>query len=621
MYSLNNGFDVEDISRFLKQVRSFLDLPKDTKLQVMFEPKIDGLSLALTYEKGYLVQALTRGDGVIGEDVISNAKLIPDIPTEISCKMDLLEVRGEVYLSNSNFKVLNLEQEKTGRKIFSNPRNAASGTIRQFKTDVERNKKLSFFAYSVGISSSNVAATQSELLAKLKNFGFKVNSLSKVFNNPSKMFQYYDEVFLDRSCLNYDIDGIVYKINELNLQERLGYRSSSPRWAIAHKFPSELAMTQILKIEIQIGRTGAISPVAKLTPVNVGGVIVSSSTLHNKDFINGFNNKGEVIRNGVDIRVGDYVSVYRAGEVIPKIESVDLTRRQKVSTPYVFPTSCPSCNGTLIAEKTDSTIRCVNSQECSAQLIAQLKHFASKKVLNIEGLGEKIIEDLFVKQLVKEPADFYDLKSKIMSQNKTEEYLGKGWGKKSVQNLIDSIESRRTVKLDKFIFSLGIRYVGETVSLSLAKFYESWEDFERAILETERQGIEISSLNKIEGIGKLIINSLLVYFKNEKFLKKTHKLTKVLTIEDVTSTLDYNTEITNRKIVFTGTFKKISRAEMKEIVEKQGAKVLTSLSSVADILVVGEKPGSKLNKAVSLGIKIINESEFLSITAKKNSVL
>ncbi len=618
MYSLSNGFSNDDILVFLKQVKSFLDLPENENIEIVFEPKIDGLSLALTYEKGILVQALTRGDGVVGEDVLSNARLISDIPKKISCDFQMLEVKGEVYLSNSKFRDLNAEQEKKGEKTFSNPRNVASGTIRQFKTNVQRNELLSFFAYSIGQSSIKVSTTQFELLKKLSNLGFETNPLSKVFHTPNELFAYYEKVFSERALLDYDIDGIVYKINDLNFQSRLGFRSASPRWAIAHKFPSEVSVTKINDIEIQIGRTGALSPVAKLQPVNVGGVIVSSSTLHNRDFIRGIDNKGSLIRAGADIRVGDWVTIYRAGDVIPKIKNVDISKRKKDSVPYVFPIICPSCGEKVSIEENDSTLRCPAFDTCEAQVIAQLKHFVSKKALNIDGLGERIIETLLKMGLVSEPADFFKIKEKLSSQSDIESKLGKGWGKKSVEKLLSSIEARRVVKLDKFIFALGIRHIGETVSATLAKYYETWKKFEIEMFQIDQKNSLKSSLSEIEGIGPLMVKSLFEYFRNEKTVEKLRNLINQIEITNINYLPNVKSAVTNVKLVFTGTFKNASRAEMKEIAEKNGAKVLTALSRSVEFLVVGESPGSKLKKASDLGVKVMSEEEFLDLVSKEN---
>ena len=416
MYSLSNAFNNEDIFNFLKQIRSFLDLSESENIDLVFEPKIDGLSLSLIYKNGILFQALTRGDGHIGEDVTENARLIPDVPISIPIKIDTLEIRGEVYFPNSIFIELNEELEKTGSKTFSNPRNAASGTLRQFKSNKNRNKNLCFFAYSVGNATHQLADSQAMLLKVFNDIGFKTNDISKVFTSVEELLQYYEKVFSMRTELDYDIDGIVYKVNNFSLQQRLGFRSSSPRWAIAHKFPAELSITIIEDIEIQIGRTGTLSPVAKLKPVNIGGVIVSSATLHNRDFIRGFDNKGNRIRDGADIRKGDWVTVYRAGDVIPKIKDVDISKRNVKSKSFVFPDFCPSCGAEVKVDKTDSAIRCYNFQNCDAQVIAGLKHFVSKKAFNIDGLGGRIIEEFYQKSLIQQPADFFRLEAK--SKNK-----------------------------------------------------------------------------------------------------------------------------------------------------------------------------------------------------------
>ena len=368
-----------------------------------------------------------------------------------------------------------------GSKTFSNPRNAASGTLRQFKSNKNRNKNLCFFAYSVGNAPYHLADSQAMLLKVFNDLGFKTNDISKVFTSVEELLQYYEEVFSIRTELDYDIDGIVYKVNDFRLQQRLGFRSSSPRWAIAHKFPAEMSITVIEDIEIQIGRTGTLSPVAKLKPVNIGGVIVSSATLHNRDFIKGLDNKGNKIRDGADIRKGDWVTVYRAGDVIPKIKDVDISKRKQTSESFVFPDLCPSCKTKVKIDETDSAIRCYNFQHCEAQVIAGLKHFVSKKAFNIDGLGGRIIEEFYQKDLIQQPADFFRLESKSKHGLNLIEFLGKGWGEKSLKNLFNSIEKAKFIKLDRFLFSLGIRHIGENASQILATYFGSWDDFYKEI--------------------------------------------------------------------------------------------------------------------------------------------
>ncbi len=609
MYSLSNGFNNDDIFNFLKQIRSFLDVPQSKNIDLVFEPKIDGLSLSLIYKNGALSRALTRGDGQIGEDVTENARLIPDVPLSIPLELDTLEIRGEVYLPNSTFKELNEELKKKNIKAFSNPRNAASGTLRQFKSNKERSKNLCFFAYSVGSDPYKLADTQEILLKIFNDLGFKTNSISRVFGNPEQLLKYYEEIFSIRPSLDYEIDGIVYKVNDFRLQERLGFRSSSPRWAIAHKFPAEMSITVIEDIEIQIGRTGTLSPVAKLKPVNIGGVIVSSATLHNKDFIRGFDNKGNKIRSGVDIRRGDWVTVYRAGDVIPKIKNVDVSKRNATSVPFTFPMFCPSCNSKVGVDKADSAIRCYNFQSCKAQIIAGLKHFVSKKAVNIDGLGGKIIEEFYHKNLIKQPADFFRLEKKSNHGLDLVEFLGKGWGDKSLKNLFNSIDSARSIRLDRFLFSLGIRHIGENASHIIAGYFGSWEKFYCAI------GISISENDgklfyEIEGIGQLMVISLLEFFSDLQERKKVEDLLSCVKIESFIKNNKIETAITNKKLVLTGTFKGFSRAELKSICEKNGAKVLTTLSTNVDLLIVGQSPGSKVKKANELGVKQIFEEEF-----------
>ena len=609
MYSLSNGFNDEDILNFLKQIRSFLDLPQNRNIDLVFEPKIDGLSLSLIYKKGNLFQALTRGDGQIGEDVTENARLIPDVPLSIPIEFETLEVRGEVYFPNSTFKELNQELIKSGIKAFSNPRNAASGTLRQFKFNKERNKNLCFFAYSVGNNPYQIADTQEMLLKMFNDLGFKTNDISKVFSSVEQLLKYYEEVFSMRSTLDYDIDGVVYKVNDLRLQERLGFRSSSPRWAIAHKFPAEMSITVIEDIEIQVGRTGTLSPVAKLKPVNIGGVIVTSSTLHNKDFISGFDNKGNKIRDGVDIRIGDWVTVYRAGDVIPKIKDVDVSKRNTNSEPFAFPHFCPSCNSEVEIDKEDSAIRCHNFQGCPAQIIAGLKHFVSKKAFNIDGLGGRIIEEFYQKGLIQQPADFFRLETKSNQGLNLIELLGKGWGEKSLKNLINSIDASRSIQLDRFLFSLGIRHIGENVSQIIAGYFGSWERFYSAVkIGISKDNEQV--LSEIEGIGQLMVNSIMEFFSDHKETAKVEDLLNYIEIESFIKHNKIETAITNKKLVLTGTFKGFSRAELKSICEKNGAKVLTALSANVDFLVVGQSPGSKVKKAGELGVKQIFEEEF-----------
>lgn len=609
MYSLSNAFSDEDILNFLKQIRSFLDLPQTSNIDLVFEPKIDGLSLSLIYKKGNLFQALTRGDGQIGEDVTENARLIPDVPLSIPIEFETLEVRGEVYFPNSTFKELNQELIKSGIKTFSNPRNAASGTLRQFKFNKERNKNLCFFAYSVGNDPYQLADTQEMLLKMFNDLGFKTNDISKVFSNVEQLLKYYEEIFSMRPTLDYDIDGIVYKVNDLRLQERLGFRSSSPRWAIAHKFPAEMSITVIEDIEIQVGRTGTLSPVAKLKPVNIGGVIVTSATLHNKDFISGFDNKGKKIRAGVDIRIGDWVTVYRAGDVIPKIKDVDVAKRNTNSEPFAFPHFCPSCNSEVKIDKGDSAIRCHNFQGCPAQIIAGLKHFVSKKAFNIDGLGGRIIEEFYQKGLIQQPADFFRLETKSNQGLNLIELLGKGWGEKSLKNLINSIDASRSIQLDRFLFSLGIRHIGENVSQIIAGYFGSWERFYSAVkIGISKDNAQV--LSEIEGIGQLMVNSIMEFFSDHKETAKVEDLLNYIEIESFIKHNKIETAITNKKLVLTGTFKEFSRAELKSICEKNGAKVLTALSANVDFLVVGQSPGSKVKKASELGVKQIFEEEF-----------
>ena len=602
MYSLSNAFNNEDIFNFLKQIRSFLDLSESDNIDLVFEPKIDGLSLSLIYKNGILFQALTRGDGHIGEDVTENARLIPDVPRSIPIKIDTLEIRGEVYFPNSTFSELNEELEKSGGKTFSNPRNAASGTLRQFKSNKNRNKNLCFFAYSVGNTTHQLADSQAMLLKVFNDIGFKTNEISKVFSNVEELLQYYEKVFSMRTELDYDIDGIVYKVNNFSLQQRLGFRSSSPRWAIAHKFPAELSITIIEDIEIQIGRTGTLSPVAKLKPVNIGGVIVSSATLHNRDFIRGLDNKGNKIRDGADIRKGDWVTVYRAGDVIPKIKDVDISKRNLTSKSFVFPVFCPSCGAEVKVDKTDSAIRCYNFQNCDAQVIAGLKHFVSKKAFNIDGLGGRIIEEFYQKNLIQQPADFFRLEAKSKNKLNLIEFLGKGWGEKSLQNLFRSIEKAKLINLDRFLFSLGIREVGEATAQTLATNFGTLD----AVISASSE-----QLLEIEDVGPIVAGHIVDFFRNPDNLSIVDALVNSgVQWKDIDQTAQA-LPLKGQTWVLTGTLETMSRAEAKDRLQQFGAKVAGSVSSKTYAVVAGPGAGSKLKKAQALDIQVLTEESLI----------
>ena len=482
MFSLANAFEDNDLYDFDEQVRRFLNFEELDPLEYTVEPKIDGLSLSLRYENGKLAFAATRGDGTTGENVTENAKQISDIPQNLPTKIEVIEVRGEVYMEHKDFEILNKNYDSLGKKIFANPRNAAAGSLRQFDATITAERPLKFLAYAWGELTEPLDISQFGAIKKLKNLGFKTNSHTKLCKTIDEALVHYEELSKIRSDLGYDIDGIVYKVDSLNLQDRLGYRSTTPRWAIAHKFPAEYSWTQLEAIDIQVGRTGALSPVARLQPVTVGGVVVSNATLHNQDYIEGRDSSGKEIRSGKDIRINDWVEVYRAGDVIPKISDVDLTRRHVDSLPYTFPSNCPECGSKAIRDEGDAVIRCTGGIDCPAQAIEKLKHFVSRKAFDIEGLGGKQIELFFADEVlpVKEPADIFTLK--LRDQNNLTKLKDRhGFGQKSAKNLFEAIENKKTIEFSRFLFSLGIRHVGENVAKILARHFLSWSKFVESI--------------------------------------------------------------------------------------------------------------------------------------------
>ncbi|QIZ82437.1 NAD-dependent DNA ligase LigA [Thalassovita gelatinovora] len=480
MLSLGNAFDDGDVQEFDDFIRKYLGRGIES-VAYTAEPKIDGLSLSLRYEGGTLVQAATRGNGEVGENVTENARTIADIPHHLTNAPDVLEVRGEVYMSHADFEALNARQMEKGDKLFANPRNAAAGSLRQLNPEITRERPLKFFAYAWGELSEPLADTQHGAMARLAALGFHINDLTRLCDGVDEMIAHYRLIEQKRATLGYDIDGVVYKVDDLGLQARLGFRSTTPRWAIAHKFPAELAWTRLEAIDIQVGRTGALSPVARLAPVTVGGVVVSNATLHNEDYIAGRDAKGEQIRGGKDIRVGDWVQVYRAGDVIPKLADVDISKRPEDAEPYVFPTRCPECGSDAVREEGDAVRRCTGGIICPAQAVEKLKHFVSRAAFDIEGLGAKQVEYFYTDDLlpVKEPADIFTIEARD-NANLAKLANREGWGEKSASNLFASIRGRKTVELPRFIFALGIRHIGSEVSRDLALFHRRWN----AIVET-----------------------------------------------------------------------------------------------------------------------------------------
>ncbi|MDN5786199.1 NAD-dependent DNA ligase LigA [Pseudorhodobacter sp.] len=611
MLSLENAFDDADVTEFGGRVRKFLGLDED--LAFTAEPKIDGLSLSLRYEKGKLVQAATRGDGAVGENVTENARTIADIPSILHDAPELLEVRGEVYMSHADFQALNVRQAERGGKTFANPRNAAAGSLRQLDASITAARPLRFFAYAWGALSEPLAETQMAAINRLSALGFQTNPLTVLCQSVEELLAQYTRIETRRASLGYDIDGVVYKVNDLNLQRRLGFRSTTPRWAIAHKFPAELAWTRLLSIDIQVGRTGALSPVARLQPVTVGGVTVSNATLHNEDYISGCDGKGAPIRDGKDIRIGDWVQVYRAGDVIPKIADVDLTERPDNAVVFTFPETCPECNSAAIREEGDAVRRCTGGLICPAQAVERLRHFVSRAAFDIEGLGAKQVEAFYRDGWIATPADIFTLKARYGSgiqQLKNRE----GWGEKSAENLFAAIDEKREIPLNRLIFAFGIRHIGESSASLLAKHYGTWPAFEAAVTASEiGVGAEWDRLLAIDGIGAVLAASLITTFQNDAERAAIDALVMELDVQRVTSRAPLDSPVAGKIVVFTGTLERMSRAEAKARAESLGAKVSGSVSAKTDLVVAGPGAGSKAKAAAELGVEIIDEDGWLAL--------
>ncbi|MBN2760052.1 MAG: NAD-dependent DNA ligase LigA, partial [Rhodobacteraceae bacterium] len=510
MLSLANGFSEEDIAEFVAGIRRFLGLAEDAPLSFTAEPKIDGLSLSLRYEKGQLVYAATRGDGETGEDVTANACEVADIPRSLTGAPSVLEVRGEVYMAHDDFAALNTRQAALNAKTFANPRNAAAGSLRQLDPAITRARPLRFFAYAWGDVSAPLAATQSDAVARLYALGFQTNPLMQTCASLNDMLATYARIEAQRATLGYDIDGVVYKLDDLALQDRLGLRSTTPRWAIAHKFPAELAWTRLDAIEIQVGRTGALSPVARLSPVTVGGVVVSNATLHNEDYIAGRDSKGAAIREGRDIRVGDWVQIYRAGDVIPKLRDVDLSKRPGDSAPYQFPETCPECQSPAIREPGDSVRRCTGGLICPAQAVERLKHFVSRAAFDIDGLGAKQVEAFWRDGWIATPRDIFTLKERFGPGQPRQLKNREGWGDTSATKLFEAIEDKRTIPLARFLFALGIRHIGETSAALLASHYGAWHAMRAAMRAAQDEtSAAYADLLSIDGVGPVMARALL----------------------------------------------------------------------------------------------------------------
>ncbi len=624
MLSLGNAFDDADVTDFDASVRKYLGLGDADTLAYTAEPKIDGLSLALRYEKGGLVHAATRGDGTTGENVTANARTIADIPVTLQDAPDVLEVRGEVYMSHDDFAALNERQSEAGGKTFANPRNAAAGSLRQLDPAVTASRPLRFFAYAWGSLSAPLAGTQLGAIERLSTLGFQTNPLTRLCDGPAEMLAHYRTIEERRATLGYDIDGVVYKVNDLALQGRLGFRSTTPRWAIAHKFPAELAWTRLEGIDIQVGRTGALSPVARLKPVTVGGVVVSNATLHNEDYIAGRDASGAPIRSGKDIRVGDWVQVYRAGDVIPKVADIDLTKRPNDAVPFVFPELCPECGSAAVREEGDAVRRCTGGLICPAQAVEKLKHFVSRAAFDIEGLGARQVEQFFEDSWVREPADIFRLEERYgsgLQQLKNRE----GWGEKSATNLFAAIHDRRRIEFNRLLFGLGIRHLGEAAAKDLARHFADWsalaDAVDRAAGEPATADPGKAALAKsptwgeflaIDGIGRTLTQSLIQAFSNAEERASIERLVAYLDIVPLEAAAT-DSPVAGKTVVFTGTLEKMTRAEAKARAEALGAKVSGSVSAKTDLVVAGPGAGSKIRKAAELGVETLDEDGWLAL--------
>jgi DNA ligase (NAD+) len=613
MLSLSNAFDDEDVREFDTRIRRYLGLADDAPLAFTAEPKIDGLSLSLRYEQGVLVQAATRGDGETGENVTANALTIKDIPAQLRDVPEVMEIRGEVYMSHEDFDELNARQAASGGKQFANPRNAAAGSLRQLDAAITKSRPLRFFAYAWGEVSAALADTQKGAIDRMSDMGFQVNPRTKLCDGVADMLQQYREIEQARATLGYDIDGVVYKVNDLALQARLGFRSTTPRWATAHKFPAELAWTRLEAIDIQVGRTGALSPVARLAPVTVGGVVVSNATLHNEDYIAGRDAKGQPIRDGKDIREGDWVQVYRAGDVIPKVADVDLSKRPDDAVPYVFPNRCPECGSAAIREEGDAVRRCTGGLICPAQAVEKMKHFVSRAAFDIEGLGSKQVEQFYRDEWIREPADIFTLKDRYgsgLQQLKNKE----GWGEKSANNLFDAIDEKREISFERLLFALGIRHVGEQASTLIARSYGDWQSFLGAMDDAASfEGDAWDSLMAIDGVGSVMARSLVTAFAQTQERDSIDRLTAHLAIQDAERPRTEGSPVAGKTVVFTGSLEKMTRAEAKARAESLGAKVSGSVSAKTDLVVAGPGAGSKAKKATELGIEMIDEDGWLDL--------
>ncbi|MBO0716516.1 MAG: NAD-dependent DNA ligase LigA, partial [Rhizobiales bacterium] len=607
MLSLDNAFAEDDVRDFVGRIRRFLRLSDDDEIAFSAEPKIDGLSMSLRYERGALITGATRGDGNEGEDVTANIRTLADVPQRLkgSGIPPICEVRGEVYMTKHAFLALNKRQADTGGQIFANPRNSAAGSLRQKDPTITASRPLGFFAYSWGEVSEMPADTQSGMIKWFEACGFKTNPLTRLCRGLDALLKFHHEIEAQRGTLDYDIDGVVYKVDRLDWQERLGFVSRSPRWAIAHKFPAERAITLLKDIEIQVGRTGALTPVAKLEPVTVGGVVVQNATLHNAD---------EIAR--LDVRIGDSVQIQRAGDVIPQVLAVILDKRQRGAKAYEFPKRCPCPLHTEVVRDQTATgeegviARCTGEFACPYQAVEHLKHFVSRRAFDIDGLGDKQIELFYQNDWVKEPADIFTLEQR---NNKIHLQDVEGFGETSVGNLFAAISARRDIALERFIYALGIRHVGETTAVALARGYGTWQAFHDACLKLAKGDDDVrADMDALDQIGDTVIDSLRDYFAEAHNRRRVERLAEQVNIREAEKPRS-DSAVAGKTVVFTGTLERMTRDEAKASAERLGAKVSGSVSKKTDYVVAGPGAGSKLADAKKLGVKVLTEDEWMKL--------
>ena len=605
MLSLDNAFEESDVRDFFTRVRRFLGLREDARVEVTAEPKIDGLSASLRYEDGRFVQGATRGDGSVGEDITANLRTIADVPEILKgAHPAVFEVRGEVYMRRSEFAKLNERRQAAGEPLFANPRNAAAGSVRQLDSSITETRPLHFFAYSPGeIDEAAFGSSQWDFLKTLEARGFAVNPLAKLCGSVEEALAFHAHIESQRAEVPYDIDGVVYKVNRRDWQERLGMVSRAPRWAVAHKFPAEQAETLLRDIRVQVGRTGALTPVAELEPITVGGVVVSRATLHNED---------EIARK--DIRIGDRVLIQRAGDVIPQILSVVEKARPKGSRRYEFPDHCPVCGSLAIREPGEAVRRCTGGLICPAQSVERLRHFVSRNAFDIEGMGDKHVSEFLAHGLIKAPADIFRL-----SRHRTALEEREGWGKQSVANLLEAIESRRRIALDRFIYALGIPQVGEATARLLARNYGSLERWRSAMREAQdSESHALQDLDSIEGIGPSVAADIVGFFAEPHNLRALDELEREVTVDDFKAPARRKqSKVAGKTVVFTGTLEKMTRHEAKARAESLGARVAGSVSKSTDYVVIGSDPGSKARKAADLGVTVLDEDSWLKLIGEE----